>query len=152
VQFNSFIHESWASSWCNSSRVQWSQQTSTPQRYDEQTELYYCSSPPCRLRWCAWECWSPASLVTERSVLQNYDRMRLPCITTGLAVLMASALLVLKHETSTLRQSHNFISIDLTFGVGDYGREVTSPAKFWFGSDERSRRHVGGTYTGPVTI
>jgi len=37
----------------------------------------------------------------------------------GLAVLMASAGVVLKHETSTLRQSHNFISIDLTFSVGD---------------------------------
>jgi len=37
----------------------------------------------------------------------------------GLAVLMASAVVVLKHETSTLRQSHNFISIDLKFGVGD---------------------------------
>jgi len=47
----------------------------------------------------------------------------------GLAVLMASAVVVLKHETSTLRQRHNFISIDLTFGVGDYVREVTSPDK-----------------------
>jgi len=37
---------------------------------------------------------------------------------------------VLEHETSTLRQSHNFISIDLKFGVGDYVREITSPAKF----------------------
>jgi len=46
----------------------------------------------------------------------------------GLAVLMASAVVILKHETSTLRQSHNFISLDLTFGVGDYVREVTSPA------------------------
>jgi len=45
-------------------------------------------------------------------------------------VLMASALVVLKHETSTLRQRHNFVSIDLQFGVGDYVREVTSPAKF----------------------
>jgi len=34
----------------------------------------------------------------------------------GLAELMASALVVLKHETSTLRQRHNFISIDLKFG------------------------------------
>jgi len=40
----------------------------------------------------------------------------------GLAVLIASAVAVLKHETSTLRQSHNSISIDLTFGVGDYVR------------------------------
>jgi len=56
----------------------------------------------------------------------------------GLAVLMASAVVVLKHETSTLRQSQNFISIPLTFGVGDYVREVTSPAKF--GSDPMSAR------------
>jgi len=54
----------------------------------------------------------------------------------GVAVLMASAVVVLKHETSTLRQSHNFISIDLTFGVGDNVREITSPAKF--GSDPMS--------------
>jgi len=47
----------------------------------------------------------------------------------GLTVLMASAVVVLKHETSTLRQRHNFISINLKFGVGDYVREVTSPDK-----------------------
>jgi len=41
-------------------------------------------------------------------------------------MLMASAV-VLKHETSTLRQSHNLISIDFTFGVGDYVKEVISP-------------------------
>jgi len=40
----------------------------------------------------------------------------------GLAVLMASAVVVLNYETSTLRQRHNFISIDLKFGVGDYVR------------------------------
>jgi len=44
----------------------------------------------------------------------------------GLAVLMASAVVELKHETSTLRQRHNFISIDFKFGVGDYIREVTN--------------------------
>jgi len=43
---------------------------------------------------------------------------------------MASAVVVLKHETSTLRQSHNFILIDLKFGVDDQVRELTSPAKF----------------------
>jgi len=48
----------------------------------------------------------------------------------GLAVLMASASVVLKHETSTLRQRHTFISIDLKFGVSDYVRKDTSPAKF----------------------
>jgi len=56
----------------------------------------------------------------------------------GLAVLMASASLVLKHETSTLRQSHNFISIDLKFGVSDNVRKVNSPTKF--GSDPISSR------------
>jgi len=48
----------------------------------------------------------------------------------GLAVLMASAVAVLKHETSTLRQIHNFILIDFKFGVCDYVRVVTSSAKF----------------------
>jgi len=56
----------------------------------------------------------------------------------GLAVLMASTFVVLKHKTLTLRQSHNFISIDSTFGVGDYFREFTRPAKF--GSDPMSGR------------
>jgi len=51
---------------------------------------------------------------------------------------MESAVVVLKHETSPLRQSHNFISIHLKFGVGDYVREVTSPDKF--GSDPMSGR------------
>jgi len=50
-----------------------------------------------------------------------------------LAVLMVSTSLVLKHETSTLRQSHNFISIDFKFGVSGNVREVTSPAKFGSG-------------------
>jgi len=49
---------------------------------------------------------------------------------------MASAVVMLKHETSTLRQSHSFISNDLTFGVGDY--EFTSHAKL--GSDPISGR------------
>jgi len=53
---------------------------------------------------------------------------------------MASAVVVLEHETSTLRQSHNFISIDLIFGVRDYVREVTSPAKV--GSDPLSGRNA----------
>jgi len=47
----------------------------------------------------------------------------------GLAVLMASTVVVLKHEISTFRQSHNFISIDFKFGVGDYVTEVTSSDK-----------------------
>jgi len=51
----------------------------------------------------------------------------------GLAVLMASAVVVLKHQTSTLRQRHNFFSIDLKFGVSGYVREVTSLAKFGLG-------------------
>jgi len=40
----------------------------------------------------------------------------------GLVVLMASAVVVLKQVTSTLRQSHNYISIDFTFGADDYVR------------------------------
>jgi len=51
----------------------------------------------------------------------------------GLAVLMASAVVVLKHETSTLRQSHIFISIELKFGGVDYVREITNPTKFGTG-------------------
>jgi len=66
---------------------------------------------------------------------------------------MASAVVALKHETSTLRLSHNFISIDFQFSVGDYVREVTSPAKFgsdpMSGRDATSGQHI---YTGPVTL
>jgi len=51
-------------------------------------------------------------------------------------VLMVSAVVVQKHDTSTLRKSHYSIQIDLKFGVGDYVREFTSPAKF--GSDQVS--------------
>jgi len=73
----------------------------------------------------------------------------------GLAVLMASAVVVQKHETSTLCLSHNLI-IDLKFGVIDHVREFTNrkfqPCQIWFGSDEWSRRYVGATYTGPVTF
>jgi len=46
---------------------------------------------------------------------------------------MASAKVVLKHETSTLRQRQNFISIDLKFGVSDNVIEFTSLAKFGSG-------------------
>jgi len=50
---------------------------------------------------------------------------------------MASAVVVLIHETSTLRQSQFYINW-FKFSVGDYVREVTSPAKF--GSDAISGR------------
>jgi len=56
----------------------------------------------------------------------------------SIAVLVASAVVVLKHETSILRQSHNFISIDFKFGVGDKVGEVTSPDKV--GSGPKSGR------------
>jgi len=46
----------------------------------------------------------------------------------GLSLELASAV-VLKHETSTLRQRHNFISIHFKFSVNDYVREVTNPEK-----------------------
>jgi len=61
-------------------------------------------------------------------------------------VLMASAVVVLKHETSTLRQRHNFISIELTFGVSDSVREVTSPDKVgsgpMSGQDDTWGQHI----------
>jgi len=53
-------------------------------------------------------------------------------------VLMASAVVVLKHKTSTLRQRHNFISIDFKFGVGDCVSEATNPDKV--GSGPKSGR------------
>jgi len=43
---------------------------------------------------------------------------------------MASAVIVLKHETSTLRPSHNFISTDLKLGVGNNVTHFSNPAKF----------------------
>jgi len=42
---------------------------------------------------------------------------------------MASAVVVLKHETTTLHQRHNYISIDFKLVVGDYVKEVTNPDK-----------------------
>jgi len=46
---------------------------------------------------------------------------------------MASTVVVLKHETSTLRQKHNFISIDFKFGVDDNVRDVSDPDKVGLG-------------------
>jgi len=64
-------------------------------------------------------------------------------------VLMASAVVVLKHKSSILHQSHNFISIDLKFGVVGYVREVTSPAKFdldpMSGRDATWEQHIYGS-------
>jgi len=60
----------------------------------------------------------------------------------GLAVLMASAVVVLKHETSTIRQRHIFISIDFKFGVGDYVREVTNLDKVGSGRDATWGQHI----------
>jgi len=55
------------------------------------------------------------------------------------------------HEISTLRQRHNFISIDFKFGLGDYVREVTNPDKV--GSGPMSARDATwATYTGTVTF
>jgi len=70
----------------------------------------------------------------------------------GLAVLMASALVVLKNEPSTLRQSHNFIQIHFKFGVSDYVREVTSPAKVGLGPISGRDATWEATYTGPATF
>jgi len=66
-------------------------------------------------------------------------------ITSSLTALIA--VVVLKQETSTLRQRHNCLSIDFKFGVGDYVREVTSPVKF--GSDPMSGR---ATTWGPIPV
>jgi len=56
-----------------------------------------------------------------------------------------SAVVVLKHENLILRQRHNLISMDLKLGVGDHVRDY-QPCQIWFGSDERSRRHMGNIY------
>jgi len=61
---------------------------------------------------------------------------------------MASAFVVLKHETSTLRQSHNFISIDFTFGVDDYVRDITNPAKFGLDATRQNETSRGGNMYG----
>jgi len=66
-------------------------------------------------------------------VYDIYNKYKSQAARQGLAVLMASAVVVLKHVTSTLRQSHNFISIDFKFNVGDYVRKVTSPDKVGLG-------------------
>jgi len=66
-------------------------------------------------------------------------------------VLMASAVVVLKHETSTLRQSPNFISIDFKFGASDYVREVTNPDKVGAGPMS-GRDATWGQHTGTVTF
>jgi len=48
----------------------------------------------------------------------------------GLAVLLATAVVVLKHVTSTTYQSHIYESIDLKFLKGDYVTRFSHPAKF----------------------
>jgi len=88
---------------------------------------------------CEWvsECYSMHSvfLICRKAIpimhTSQSDRQ-------GLAVLMAYAVVALKHEKSTIRQCHNFIWIDLKFGVSDYVREVSSPAKL--GLDPMSGR------------
>jgi len=50
----------------------------------------------------------------------------------SVAVLLPSAVVVLKHDTSTLRQSHNLISIDFTFAfVITLGRSPALPNLVW---------------------
>jgi len=71
--------------------------------------------------------------ILQKLLLHRRNHDFCPYHRQGSAVLMASDVLVLKHETSTLRQSHNFISNDFKFGVGDNVMEVTSPTKV--GSD-----------------
>jgi len=64
----------------------------------------------------------------------------------GLAALMSSAVVVLKHETSTLRQRHNFISIDLTFGLSDNVKEVTNLNKVGSGPTSGRDATLGNIY------
>jgi len=63
-----------------------------------------------------------------------------------LLMLMATAVVVLKHETSTTYQSHIYQAIDLKFGKSDYVTRFSNPAKF---SEDR---FSGGIvkYTGRV--
>jgi len=74
----------------------------------------------------------PAS---QRFIIQSCIYLRILIISQaarqGLAMLTASAVVVLKHETSTLRQRHNVILIDFKFGVGDLHNvmEVTNSDK-----------------------
>jgi len=60
---------------------------------------------------------------------------------------MAYAVVELKHDTSTPRQSHNFILIDYKFGVGTYVREIISLRSNY----ERARLHVVQHNTASVT-
>jgi len=48
----------------------------------------------------------------------------------GSALLMATAVVVLRHETSTTYQSHIYEIIDIKFGQGDYVTRFSNPAKF----------------------
>jgi len=74
--------------------------------------------------------WLPTAILQYCTRDQSALSLSSQAARQGLAVLMASAVVVLKHETSTHRQSHNFMSIDLIFGAGVYVRKFTSPAKF----------------------
>jgi len=74
-----------------------------------------------RHSWSSTRCHLVKSVVLQRSLCQNsisamYIQHRTTCglsqaARQGLAVLMASAVVVLTHETSTLRLRHNFISM-----------------------------------------
>jgi len=71
----------------------------------------------------------------------------------GLAVLMASAVVVLEHETSNFNPSPKaqFYINWSQIGRGWLRYGGYQPCQIWFGSDERTRCHVGSTYTGLVT-
>jgi len=83
---------------------------------------------------------------TQAIVSSKYNKLSSQAVRQGFAVLMASAIVVLKQETSTIRQRHNFISIDLTLGASDYVREVTSSDKvgsgLMSGPDATWRQHI----------
>jgi len=62
----------------------------------------------------------------------------------GLAVLMATAVVVLKHETSITYQSHIYESIDSKFGQGNKVTRFSNSAKF--GEDRFVSPHSGEIY------
>jgi len=108
------------------------------------TRIYYkftrwsqLSQPeyPCNIHWSRKQSYLPACVLSSRMrwFFRNGQDSLALAITGSPAGLSrvngVRRIVVLKHETSTLRQRHNFISTDFKFGVGDYIKEVTNPDK-----------------------
>jgi len=68
--------------------------------------------------------------VKEQDKLHDRTKSLTQAARQGLAVLMASAVVVLKHKSSTTYQSHIYESIDLKFVYGDHVTRFSNPAKF----------------------